>query len=837
MIGARLGRLVMICLIVEALYLILANVMLGTGILKNILNRRPEKYEYTWTHAWSIVPGVIYVRTFQMQNRSRSIAWTLSIDKARFRTALWVLPFRDFRIYQLKASGVEANIEKIHNLSEQHRQTQSLENREPAEIQLLEHYPQDLKTNRPQWHIDIRNATFDTVRSMKFEGYLWEGIGLIQGQLDMITRDKLIIRQLNTDLKNGQLSFQNTVIADNFQIHTSLELGPFIPRKNPGAAFMDYLVGNIAVEGGIKNFDFLSYYLKNIDWLSVHGNGLINANLYFDRGFLTDRSHLFIESNDLSVDMKGWAFKGLGMIDGEVKKTGDDLESILLLNLKEVTLCNSCQDNGMVSLPDINLVIKGKNIKLTNETPPITAEIDILETAVNDLSIYNRLFPLNSGFKILPGGYGSLAVHIELTHDLSQAELALEAKEIGLNLGNELFKGNCRFRTSLETTDPAFRHIQLKEAELRIDNMYHTLSNTLSSDLWSAEIAVSDTEMIWDDVINLNSDIHIALSHSQPLMDIFLKNKTQWFDDLIHFENLQGRAQLQLDSSGLILQDVTFTGDGIVTKGFGIEPFTVYSSSTQADLNNGFSNLHIKFNIPRSTIPDLSIINEYLPKHSGISIFPGTTGQIQVDVDIKNGAGKSFLIVSGKKTEFALLDTHLRGDPEIRVILDTKDVLSGRFDIVDTEISLKHMEDIEMGTEPDWWMSFEVAQGELIIRKPIMFTGLLKLKMRDTGPILSVFEDKNRVVSWLGDVFLIENIDGEGAIVLNKKGFGIDYMDLKGEHLLVKAKLSFSQTAKTGILYVKFRGLSVGVEMLNGQKNYKLFHPRRWFDRYQWSNH
>ena len=127
MIGARLGRLVMIFLIVEILYLILANVMLGTGILKNILNRRPEKHEYTWTHAWSIVPGVIHVRTFQMQNRSHSIAWTLSIDKARFRTALWALPFRDFRIYQLKASGVEANIEKIHNLSEQRRQTQSLE--------------------------------------------------------------------------------------------------------------------------------------------------------------------------------------------------------------------------------------------------------------------------------------------------------------------------------------------------------------------------------------------------------------------------------------------------------------------------------------------------------------------------------------------------------------------------------------------------------------------------------------------------------------------------------------------------------------------------------------
>ncbi len=836
LIGGRVSRLVMVCLIIEVLYLIIVNTLLGSSLLKNILNRRPDKHEYSWTSAWSIVPGVIHVRGFQMQNRSRSVAWTLLIDKARFRTALWALPFRTMRIYRLKAFGVKVDIEKNRLFHKPKSQEIVSENNNSDDMpSSINDLPTELNVSRPGWRIDIRKADFDKVKSIKIDDYSWEGEGLVQGRLDMVTRKELYIPRLRANLKNGQLSFLNTIIADKLQVRTTGNLDPFIPRQNPGMAFLDYFAGNTAVEGNIKNLDLLEYYLKNTDWLSVHGNGQINTNLFFDHGFISDRSHLYVRSDDLSVEMKGWEFRGFGVIDGEVRKNNGDLETVLCLDLNEIALHNIYRESEMVSLPNASLTIKGKNIKLTEDSPEMAVELDIIETAIDDLSKYNELFPPSSGFKIIPGGYGSLATHAEITNRLSQVELTLAGKEIGLNLGGETFKGNCQFRTIMKTDDPTFRRIHLEDTELHIDNMHHPPTSAKERDSWSAGIIISDTEMVWDDVIHLNSAVQVTLSHSQPLIDIFLNNKKHWFDDLIHFENIQGDAKLQLDSSSLKLHKVTLLADGMVSEGFGIKPFTVYASSLLVDLNRGFSNLEIKFNIPDSTIPDLSIINDFLPKRSGFFIFPGTPGRIQADVNIENGAGKSRLNISGRKTEFALMETRFKGDPEIRLELNSKNVLSGRFDIADTIISLDHVDSVEMNADPDWWIGLEAIQGELVFGKPIEFAGLLDLKMRDTGPILTMFEDRNRIISSLGDIFMIENIRGEGFIILDRNGFGIDNLDLKGEQLDVKAKLSLSQSAKTGILYVKFHGLSLGIEMLNGKINYKLIHPRRWFDRYPWN--
>ena len=78
-------RLLHICLVLWAVYLVAVNVFINTGLLPRLAAPIPERTKLSWDRAWTLVPGVVHVRGFKLWKHTRGTVWSLEAD-LRVRT-------------------------------------------------------------------------------------------------------------------------------------------------------------------------------------------------------------------------------------------------------------------------------------------------------------------------------------------------------------------------------------------------------------------------------------------------------------------------------------------------------------------------------------------------------------------------------------------------------------------------------------------------------------------------------------------------------------------------------------------------------------------------------
>src|SRR5438128_11214808 len=95
-------RLVLILLAIAILlypiYLITGNAYLRHGGLQRLLNKKPERMWVRWSSAWTLWPGVVRVKGFEMRSQSEAFQWWLSVDSATLDVDLLRLHSRQLRM-------------------------------------------------------------------------------------------------------------------------------------------------------------------------------------------------------------------------------------------------------------------------------------------------------------------------------------------------------------------------------------------------------------------------------------------------------------------------------------------------------------------------------------------------------------------------------------------------------------------------------------------------------------------------------------------------------------------------------------------------------------------
>ncbi len=152
----------------------------------------------------------------------------------------------------------------------------------------------------------------------------------------------------------------------------------------------------------------------------------------------------------------------------------------------------------------------------------------------------------------------------------------------------------------------------------------------------------------------------------------------------------------------------------------------------------------------------------------------------------------------------------------------------------DPRFSLENADNLEKQSENGWWSNLVSTRGRMKVGKPLTSKVIFEWSMRDSGPLIAIFEEQSRTVRWLGDVLLVKNISGDATIRSDLRGIRVNRLQLSGDKLDIRAKLHMVSKTTNGILHLRFLGLSLGVELKNSRKNYRLIHPEKWFEHYPW---
>jgi len=255
------------------------------------------------------------------------------------------------------------------------------------------------------------------------------------------------------------------------------------------------------------------------------------------------------------------------------------------------------------------------------------------------------------------------------------------------------------------------------------------------------------------------------------------------------------------------------------------EGFHLLSTSPNLDLTDPFADVHLTADLEKEEIPDLSVYNAFFPDASRARIVSGLgrmSWHFEGDSNERSLHGVMRFDMLGLVLKFE--ETRLAGDVRIDAVLKHGDPRGRDFDISGTVLTLRHK-------TPPWRGVIRFPRARLEFSEPMRVNARAILDLQDTRPLVRIFDAFKDLSPRVERLMTIENVSGGTGFVVRPEGLDLEGLDIRGKGLLARGELSFRDTGKDGILYVRFHGFSLGLRLAPGQKrDLKFLRPLAWFE-------
>jgi hypothetical protein len=262
------------------------------------------------------------------------------------------------------------------------------------------------------------------------------------------------------------------------------------------------------------------------------------------------------------------------------------------------------------------------------------------------------------------------------------------------------------------------------------------------------------------------------------------------------------------------------------------EPFargkiaTVVARSTKMDLSDPFTDVSVVLDVPRSEILDLSFYNSLIPEGSQFRLLSGAgtlSYHLEGSSEARSLHGNIDLNVTSGAAQFR--NFVMRGGFDLRTRLRQASPREMLFDISGTRLGLSTR-------NPEAWSAvFTFPKAQMRFSEPMKIDAAVRLQMQDTRPLVVMFDALKGIPDRLERFLIIQDVHG-GAVLEGGRGHVVvKDLDVTGKGLHALADLVLGKSSKEGILYIRFHGFSLGVEIAGGGRDLKVFRPLHWFQQ------
>ncbi|WNG51540.1 hypothetical protein F0U60_50965 [Archangium minus] len=171
------------------------NAILVTGLLATVLNLFLGRLSVDWSHAWSLVPGHVYVRDLTLRQEERNGGhWQLEMERVEVKLSLLSLLARRLRTESLDVHGLRV---QLHTVTPE-RGAQS---------------PGKAPKPKDPWKLDLHGVRVQEVRELEWNEARLTGITEVTGSLEMTPGRRVLVRDARLQLGPGQLFYQRAAVA------------------------------------------------------------------------------------------------------------------------------------------------------------------------------------------------------------------------------------------------------------------------------------------------------------------------------------------------------------------------------------------------------------------------------------------------------------------------------------------------------------------------------------------------------------------------------------------------------------------------------------------------
>jgi len=566
----------------EVFYLVAANYLLRTGLLIELINRKPEKTNISWDSAKTYLPGFATVDNFELRSQTRKDQIYLRVAHADARISLVKLAFKTIHIRGVDAEDVDFRYRERIDRPPKAGNV----NGPPTEPTVVEYWPEipgysnppdpkpeDLyphkKKNRP-WTIKITGAEVAGPVKIAIGEARIEGDGSVGGGVTVKPRDTIRIHRGTLKLKPTTIRFGPDVVTRDLELDADLRFAPF-PAK--GAKIGDILggiSGDLVVAGQLGERATVRYLIT--PGISAFGSGNIDAILRFKNGVIRAGSEYSLRSDTFHLMVMGLDAFGSAAVSGKTEQEKSEHVTSSKISFGAFQFVDPKDGSVDISGSGLELNALWNGLSIGSHVPATSVDLVVPTAEIHDMSTFNAIIPEQTALR-LESGTGTVDVRLEISERVATGTLDLVAKEISLETKDTPLVGDLEVHAKLAEGDLPAKHFDLEGTTIRLDNVIgRDLSEKKQKklDAWFCDVELKQGEITFGKPLTTIGTVTIKMHDTRPVMALLkqLGAGPGWLSLAPNIKNVAGTLDVDLQQDYLAFDGLSMDGDGFEALGW-----------------------------------------------------------------------------------------------------------------------------------------------------------------------------------------------------------------------------------------------------------------------------
>ncbi len=509
-------------------------------------------------------PGLVHLRGLEMRVQSANLQWWLRLDQADTALRLFRLTDRHFQTKWFKGRGLAFRVRRRLSLPDINRlrfmpPIPGLTNPPDPNPEIL--YP--ASTMKPPWLIDLSKVEITGIKQIWIDRYRFTGDGQITGSMVLRVRGPLVVDNVRLVL-DSQATSGGTIIARQLKLDINATVKRYVPRFELGIGALRYISGRFQVNAESVDLTSLEQTFNRTAWFGLAGQGRLSADLQLDRGRLLPGSRLLIDSPKLQARFIDFVASGGGLVRLQVDRHQGKPLARLAVVLDRFDLTRRPRSEPHLRGRDFKITAITHDLDLSHAPyTRLDITLDIPESEVTDINVYNRYLPAGTGF-LIESGRGRVRTHLEASgKDLATSGyIDVRIEDMVSRFNDTEIKGDLRLHTKLSKGNIKTREFSFSGTRLELTKARVIGQRSSSKDNWWGNIVVNKGKLTFTSPLKLRAALTMKLRDSGPVIAIFAEKKSypKWIKKVLTVRNIKARAHLVAGDSKVAIHDIAMSG-------------------------------------------------------------------------------------------------------------------------------------------------------------------------------------------------------------------------------------------------------------------------------------
>jgi len=331
--GRVLWRLGVVLAGLFAVYVLIANLILKTSLLKDFAHTSDE-LRVDYDSAYSVFPGRIVVRNLTVRFEDYNVEFEIAVERGTLDVSLHELFQKRFHALRVDAKNVAYRMR--HKLSRVGSEGPRI-----AAYPRIPGFPDPplFRGKRPPpipdeqydlWEVVVEGVNAD-VKEIWILEYRYRGPGVARGSFRVRPARTYAVEGATLELLGGRLTLGEAVVAQRARVKLDAKVTHSETQRLSGLAPFRHISGSVHGTFEGTDLSFLDAYLAPRAGLSARGPARVQLGVRLEHGAVAKGSRLLVESSDAVVSASGFAVRGKAGVElGGPPNVGGPLELVFL---------------------------------------------------------------------------------------------------------------------------------------------------------------------------------------------------------------------------------------------------------------------------------------------------------------------------------------------------------------------------------------------------------------------------------------------------------------------------------------------------------------------------